>query len=222
MTKPLKTVTKSYHVKRGNTYYSFTKGFVLWSSHKTDATVFRNGEDAIECAGRHYNATVVEKHDVVFKRKTQKDDDMFKKKPVVKKIETEKTTVQKPKSRNPRTKWTEGEVTKAGCKIIKVVGAVEDNPHGSTILTVECMETKRHFDIMPQDAHQVKYHPEVRELYKRRDRALMKKKDSSVSTPTKSGKAAKTKPKRTAVTKKTAVPPDSTLRASRKKRTAKK
>lgn len=84
--------------------------------------------------------------------------------------ETEKTPKSKRETKSKRKEYKVGDVTAAGCKIV----AVKENPEGKNghtrILTVKCLESGKPFDIFTQDAHQTKYHPDIRAKMKRRDK----------------------------------------------------
>lgn len=102
-----------------------------------------------------------------------------------------KTTV------NPRRKeYKVGEKTKAGCTILRVI----DNPKGeyghTRQLEIKCLHSGKPFTINTQDAHQTKYHPDVRAEAKRLEKAAKngktptaaKAKEPAKKTPAKSAK----------------------------------
>lgn len=87
----------------------------------------------------------------------------------------EKAPASKKVTKSKRKEYNKGDVLPTGCKVL----AVKDDPEGKNghtrLLTIACLETGKPFDIYTQDAHQTKYHPDVRAKMKRRDKTAAKK-----------------------------------------------
>ncbi len=77
-------------------------------------------------------------------------------------------------AKSRRKEWKKGDTTSAGCEVL----GIRDNPegtHGHTrILILKCQESGKKFEAFTQDAHQVRYHPDVREKMKAAKRLAAK------------------------------------------------
>lgn len=167
---------KGYVLMRGSFFYAIGRdkknGYAmgLWSSHDTDKHVFPSVEGAAEMASKYEGSRVVSVNEIPVRLQDQL------------KQEENKAMAEKKTSRRKTKEWKVGEKTRAGCEILKVKTVTDGGAHGSIVLTVKCQESGKPFDIKPQDAHQVRLHPDLRKK-KRGKKSSPEKVAKGKSTP---------------------------------------